>query len=93
MISVVWSTFGHRFMGTDNEEHESCLTCGALFQLLAQPDDATCGDYSAADGSDPMQCTGDTSMAHGYAGERVCDACNGQGCEHCNHECNCLLCA
>jgi hypothetical protein len=32
-----------------------------------------------------MECTGDTSMAHGYPGERV----DGNA----DHDCNCLLCA
>jgi hypothetical protein len=34
-VVSVWSTYGHRFMGTDEPTHESCLTCGAMYQLLA----------------------------------------------------------
>lgn len=88
-IVSVWSSFDHTFISEDG--HESCLTCGALYELTAREGDPSSGDYVAADGSDPMPCTGDTSMAHGYPGERVCDC--DDGCEHCAHDCNCLRCA
>lgn len=84
-ITHVWSNFGHKFMSTDCDEHESCLTCGALYQLVRHEDDPTGGDYTAANGDDPTECTHDTSMAHGYPGERV----DGNT----DHNCNCLLCA
>jgi hypothetical protein len=89
-ITSVWSSFGHRFIGTGETDdvgnpYESCLTCGAVYELVRREDDPTGGDYTAANGDDPMPCTHDTSMAHGYPGERV----DGNA----DHNCNCLLCA
>jgi hypothetical protein len=85
-VSSVWSSYGHRFMSTDVPEHKSCLTCGAMFQFLALADDPTHGQYMAANGDDPRHCTGNTSMNHGYAGERE----SYPGDE--SHDCNCLFC-
>ena len=87
-VVSVWSAYGHRFTGTDSPEHESCLTCGAMYALVALADDPTRGEYVTIGGDEPAECTGDTSMAHGYPGERVCD----DGCEHCMHQCPCILC-
>jgi hypothetical protein len=84
-VVSVWSAYGHRFIGTDEPTHESCLTCGAMYQLLALADDPTRGEYMAANGDAPMECSGDTSMTHGYPGERH------DG--NVDHSCNCLLCA
>jgi hypothetical protein len=67
-ITSVWSAHGHRFIATDGSE--SCLTCGAVYELSADPDGPTHGRYHAANGDAPRECTGDTSMAHGYPGER-----------------------
>jgi hypothetical protein len=100
-VTSVWSAYGHRFMSTDVPEYESCLTCGAMYQLLALADDPTRGEYMAANGDAPMDCTGNTGMAHGYPGERYChehrDCPNvtecEQECSHVSHDCNCLLCA
>lgn len=89
-VVSVWSAYGHRFMGTDEPTHESCLTCGAMYQLLALADEPTSGEYMTAAGDEPQQCTHDTSMVHGYPGERVC-TCD-DGCEHCQHDCNCVSC-
>lgn len=95
-VSSVWSAYGHRFMSTDEPTHESCLICGAMFQCLALADDPTRGEYMTAAGDEPQQCTGDTSMVHGYPGERVCTVNGGRGCEdgcqHCEHDCNCVSC-
>jgi hypothetical protein len=87
-INSVWSAHGHRFMSTDTEGHESCLTCGAMYQLVPTPDASHDGEYLAADGSEPMECTHDTNMAHGYPGER--DDSHSATVEH---DCNCLFCA
>ena len=83
-VSSVWSSYGHRFTSTDVPEHESCLTCGATFQLLALENDLTRGEYLSAAGEAPMECTGDTSMVHGIAGEVDGDP---------HPDCNCLFCA
>ena len=91
-VSSVWSSYGHRFMSDGEENYESCLTCGAMYQLLALEDDPTRGEYVAADGSTPNDCSRDTSMSHGYPGERVCDECEDGACEHCAHDCNCVWC-
>lgn len=94
-ITSVDSAFGHRFIGTDCDEHESCLTCGAMFTLVeVEPGH---GQYVASNGDDPVDCTGDTSAVHGYGGERHCDSHDefvtdrDEPCEH-MHDCNCLFC-
>jgi len=94
-ITHVWSSFGHRFL-SDGDGYESCLTCGAMYELVRRADDPTGGDYMAANGDDPMPCTGDTGMAHGYPGERFCHEhteAPGDECVHTAHDCNCLRCA
>lgn len=70
-ITSVWSA----------DEYESCLTCGAMYELTADKDDGT---YHAANGDEPHDCTYDTNMAHGYPGERH----DGNA----DHDCNCLVC-
>jgi hypothetical protein len=92
MIVSVWSSYGHRFVSSDSDDSDSCLTCGALYALVETPDGPSDGEYQAADGSEPAECTGDTRMVHGYPGERWCEECRGAGCEHCQHNCNCILC-
>ncbi len=81
-VVSVWSAYGHRFIG-DEDNYEQCLTCGALYQLLAFEDDPSRGEYLTADGSAPMECSRDTSMVHGYPGERE---------DGPNHNCNCISC-
>lgn len=83
-INSVWSSYGHTFLH-DDDEHVSCLTCGAMYQLVETPDGPHDGEYQCADGSEPAECTRDTSMAHGYPGERH----DGNA----GHDCCCLLCA
>lgn len=98
-ITSVWSSYGHRFMSTDDERHESCLTCGAMYELSPLADDPTRGEYHAANGDEPMECSRDTGMAHGYLGERYCHEhqhprdYSEHECEHVAHTCNCLFCA
>lgn len=99
-VTIVWSAYGHRFMGEDGGE--ACITCGARYTLIVpDPSDPTYGQYVNGAGEDPQECTHNTTMAHGYPGERVCPgAHDGPGatcdpsepCEHIDHECNCLLC-
>lgn len=93
-VSNVWSSYGHRFMSTDEPTHEVCLTCGAMYQFLAHADDLTTGAYLTNCGDEPQRCTGDTGMAHGYPGERVCSGGEDEhgNCTSCQHNCNCLLC-
>ena len=57
-VVSVWSQYGHRFMSTDDENHEACLTCGAMYQLLARADDPTRGEYLTNAGEIPQDCTG-----------------------------------
>jgi len=90
-VFVVWSSYGHHFMHADEDTY-TCMRCGAAYDLRPDGDDRTHGDYVTVDGSEPDECTGDEWMAHGYPGERVCDGCDGEGCDHCNHDCPCLLC-
>jgi hypothetical protein len=89
---VIESAYGHRFVGTDAPEHDACLTCGGMWELVNRGDDT--GRYQSADGSAPADCTGDTGQAHGYPGERVCHDCPGypDDCPHTDHACNCLFC-
>lgn len=84
-IISVWSSYGHAFMNAD-DGMESCLTCGALYELKAVGPDPTHGSYMAMNGDEPVYCTGNTNMAHGYTGERE----PYEGDE--SHACNCLLC-
>jgi hypothetical protein len=66
-----------------------------MYQLLPEADDPTRGYYCANDGSAPKWCSHDTSMTHGYPGERVCQCDNGrplEGCDCTDHNCNCLFC-
>lgn len=97
MIVSVWSSYGHRFMGTNSPEYESCMTCGAMFELRKTPDGPSDGEYVAADGSEPIQCTGDTGSVHGYMGEKYCMECTHDDgpCEHerATDDCNCLFCS
>lgn len=87
----VWSAYGHRFMSDGNGPdewgywRESCLTCGAVYQLRAVPGDWTRGEYMAANGDEPHECSSRTDLAHGYPGERH----DGET----DHNCNCLACA
>lgn len=77
MITSVWSSYGHRFIGAD--EYEQCLTCGAVYELVETPEGISDGAYVAANGDAPRDCTHDTSMTHGEDGDA--------------QDCNCLLCA
>ena len=84
-ITHVWSSFGHRFISDDSDSgHESCLTCGAMYELVRRADDPTGGDYTASNGDDPTPCTRRTDLYHGVPGE-------GEGAT--DHNCNCLFCA
>ena len=88
----MWSSYGHRFASTDASDQDACLTCGAVFALVPAAPGSTLGDYRTASGRPPVHCTGDTSMAHGLSGERVCPCDRIDGCQHCRHSCNCLHC-
>jgi hypothetical protein len=70
-ITSVWSAFGHKFI-TDGE-YEVCLTCGAMYILRPLAGDPTCGEYLAADGSEPTTCSHDTSAEHGYEVDTNCN--------------------
>lgn len=98
-VSSVWSSFGHRFMSTDTPNEETCLTCGATYVLVPDPDEPTRGEYRNAHGDDPMACSGRTDLVHGL--ERDCPgAHSGWGatcdpnepCEHVTHTCDCVIC-
>lgn len=92
MISV-HTSYGHRFY--QDGEDETCLTCGATYQLIETPDDEWVSHaYVNIRGDEPNECTGDTGMVHGYPGERCCLECeNSDGpCSHETHDCNCLQC-
>jgi hypothetical protein len=76
-VTSVWSAYGHTFIGAD-DNYVSCLTCGAMYQLMALAHNPSRGEYMTSAGDEPMQCTGDTSMEHGYEVDT---------------ECNCVQCA
>ncbi|MEU5437161.1 hypothetical protein AB0G73_27805 [Streptomyces sp. NPDC020719] len=102
-ITRVWSSFGHCFYGDggcdghdDGSSCETCMTCGAVYELCRRADDPSGGDYRAADGDDPIECTGDIGMRHGEQSWRAdsgrpCTDSVGL-CPHESHACNCLLC-
>lgn len=90
VITSVWSAYGHQF--TSSDEYESCLSCGAEFELVHDDAEYTShGRYRASNGDDPTECAG-TSIVHGDPREQDhglhCD----DGCDECQHECNCMLC-
>lgn len=104
-VTSVWSAYGHRFTGTgdcdsEGNPYDDCLTCGAKYLLVRDPENLTSGTYQANDGSQPMYCSGNPGMVHGY--DRECEFYNGsskrldghreENCPHCEHTCNCLQC-
>lgn len=92
-ISVVWSSYGHTFTDT-SDGHASCLTCGAEYELVHDDGaDPTHGAYQASNGDAPTQCSGDTQMHHGVPGETGHSLDCQDGCQHCQHDCNCVACA
>ena len=107
VVTSVWSSYGHRFYGTDPDAGaEACMTCGAEYDLQWSCDDPSesddtvhyaSGEYRAHNGAKPAECTGDTSMMHGSRDENGHDLeCPGGfdgTCEHCGHYCPCNLCA
>jgi hypothetical protein len=96
----VWSAHGHRFMSDGNGAdefgywRESCLTCGAMFELRHARAGITpnSGEYVGYMGAEPMACTGDTSMVHGDPSEQEHGLDCETGCDHCRHDCNCVIC-
>lgn len=88
-IISIESAYGHCFIGSGDEAdeydslYESCLTCGAMYVLSPVDADSNHGRYHAITGSEPNQCSRDTSHVHGYAGERE---------DGPNYNCNCLIC-
>ncbi len=91
-ILSVWSSYGHTFLTEHGDE--VCLTCGAHYRVEHDdPDDYHHGRYVTWDGSDPTECTRDTSMSHGQDDDHMITAHpDGGTCAHCDHDCNCLLC-
>jgi hypothetical protein len=73
VINSVWSAYGHTFISEDG--YESCLTCGAVYQLVATPDEMYDGEYVKANGEPADECSGDTSMEHGYESDSPCSCC------------------
>lgn len=105
-INSVWSSYGHTFMQSGETEYDNdmnvigyyvdCLTCGGHYVLRAtrasHPDEFSDGAYVSNAGDAPMYCTRDTSMIHGDPGQNGHSLDCAEGCEHCTHECNCILC-
>lgn len=98
-VTSVQSAYGHTFQGTNAEDQESCLSCGAEYRLVNNGDGS--GEYLNAAGESPSSCPGADGYraAHGY--ERHCEAENGRSCEtfqdngscaHTAYECDCVLC-
>lgn len=85
---------GHRMMSVDGDS-VSCLTCGALYDVVPTGDDPRDVEYVNVRGELAGACSGQTDLAHGYSGERDCGdaACDpSEPCEHESHDCDCLLC-
>lgn len=80
----------HRWIGQD-DYYVSCLTCGYLAEDTT-PDDITANGIVNIHGDAPGPCTYNTSLVHGYPGERYCHDCNTSDCEHTNHDCDCMSC-
>lgn len=102
--TMLSTSHGHRMMGCgDDGGCEACLTCGGHWTLapdLEYDPDGGYGSYFASNGDPADECSGNTSMVHGYERHctmgdsgRSCEAFEGAGgCEHTDHECNCLSC-
>jgi hypothetical protein len=89
-VHVVWSSYGHTFLAVD--DYQQCLTCGAVYELVRdEPTDPSHGAYVARDGSEAEDCSGNPEMVHGEAPCAKCED-DGNGCDNCQHSCNCLLC-
>lgn len=101
VFAMVWSSHGHRFVGTDEHNRNSCLTCGGEWQLVPYSDDEPdMGKYVSVHGEEAEECTG-IDLHHGL--ENMCSVHGGGACEvyvsngacphmaH-THGCNCLLC-
>ena len=98
MICSVWSSYGHTFLSDGEDdgaggEYNSCLTCGATYILRETPDAPNDGDYFASNGDAPRECSHDTRMSHGDRHDTGHELDCPDGCEHCNHDCNCVQCA
>lgn len=99
------TSHGHRMYSSDSQDADCCMTCGGEWTLapdLEYDPEGSTGSYFASNGDHADECSGDTSMEHGYPGERHCSmGDNGRSCPpfdetgkcvHTNHECNCLIC-
>lgn len=78
VIKGCWSSFGHIFQETDTPLEERCLGCGGTWAQERRTDDPSMADYKAADGRDPVECSGETDLHHGT--EAVCQADYGRPC-------------
>jgi hypothetical protein len=90
-VTSVWSAYGHVF--SSDGDYATCDRCGGEWQIQRDRDDPSSGRYVASNGDDATECTGDTSMEHGHPGETGHSLDCESGCEHCQHTCNCVLCA
>lgn len=105
--SHVWSAYGHRFYmtgGADDGSYvcETCMTCGAEYELSPDPDRPYVGNYHASNGDEPQDCSFRTNLQHGTgapcqaADGLPCEAYDDAGtCDHlaADHGCNCVLCS
>jgi hypothetical protein len=101
-INSVWSAHGHVFIGSGEYEYDDvgnlrgyyhdCLSCGAHYVLAATPDAFSDGAYVNGDGDAPVDCTHDTDMCHGDPHEQNHGLDCPEGCAHCRHACNCVIC-
>lgn len=71
----------HRWIGTDEDPHEVCLTCGGMWVW-----DSYAGRHVGIDGTPAVNCTRNTAQCHHYAGECPAEECN------LDSNCNCLHC-
>lgn len=70
----------HRWIGTDDPAHDTCLTCGGMWAVNAS------GAHVGIDGTPAVQCAGSAAQCHHYAGE-----CPENECRR-DDNCNCLHC-
>jgi hypothetical protein len=77
----------HRWVSTDFETHDACLVCGGMW-VNTEPDSVVLhfDTMQSFDGSPAVDCTGNPSQCHHYAGECPVDEC------HLDPACNCLYC-
>lgn len=69
----------HKWVSTDTQEHDACLTCGGMWVSGETAHYSARGEYA-------VNCSGNTTQCQHYSGECPEEVCA------LDVECNCLFC-